>query len=140
MSKRINENFLKIFMDIDRLCCDKFGLITGGVTEYISRLNNARFAPDRDDVLPKLVRYRNLRNRFAHEPDAVRKSDELAGDDIRWITRFRTDLGRKRDPISKYLRQASRYAFFRKLRNIALVVLGIAVVVLGVTVYILWPK
>ena len=140
VSKRINENFLKIFMDIDRLCCDKFGLVTGGVTEYISRLNNARFAPDRDDVLPKLVRYRNLRNRFAHEPDAVRKSDELAGDDIRWITRFRTDLGRKRDPISKYLKQASRYAFFRKLRNIALVVLGIAVVVLGVTVYILWPK
>ena len=124
-------------MDIDRLCCDKFGLATGGVTEYISRLNNARFAPDRDEVLPKLVRYRNLRNRFAHEPGAVRKSDELGNDDIKWITRFRTDLSRKRDPISRYLRQAWRYAFLRKLRNIALVVLGIAVVVLGVTVYLL---
>jgi len=137
MSKRVNENFLNIFMDIERLCCDKFGLASGGVTEYISRLNNARFAPDRDEVLPKLVRYRNLRNRFAHEPGAVKKSDELGKDDIKWVSRFRSDLSRKKDPISRYLRQAWWYSFFRRARNALLIILGIAVVVLGIVVYLL---
>ena len=62
MSKRINEKFLKVFSELDRLCCEKFGVSTGGVTEYITRLNNARYAPDREQTLPRLVRYRNIRN------------------------------------------------------------------------------
>ena len=97
MSKRLNENFLKSFLELDRLCCEKFGVATGGVTEYINRLNNARFAPDRDTVLPKLVKYRNIRNLFAHEPGAIRKSDEVTKEDLNWLLHFRRDVIKKRD-------------------------------------------
>ena len=82
MGKRINEQFLSSYMELDKDCCDKFGVTTGGVTEYINRLNNARFAPGRDDVLPRLVRYRNLRNKFSHEVGALRRVDEITKIDV----------------------------------------------------------
>lgn len=134
MSKRLNEKFLKSFLELDRLCCEKFGVATGGVTEYINRLNNARFAPDRDTVLPKLVKYRNIRNLFAHEPGAIRKSDEVTKEDINWLFHFRRDVIKKRDPISKYLRKARRFARARKIKKalfitlIVLLVLAIAAI------------
>ena len=62
MSKRLNERFLSSYIELEKTCCEKFGVPTGGVTEYINRLNNARFAPGRDEALPRLVRYRGTRN------------------------------------------------------------------------------
>ena len=138
MSKRLNEKFLKSFIELDKLCCEKFGVATGGVTEYINRLNNARFAPDRDIVLPRLVKYRNIRNLFAHEPGAVRKSEEVTKEDVNWIYRFRIDVHKKRDPISKYLRKARRFARARKIKRAAvislvvLLVLAIAFIVFAI--------
>ena len=138
MSKRLNEKFLKSFIELDKLCCEKFGVATGGVTEYINRLNNARFAPDRDIVLPRLVKYRNIRNLFAHEPGAVRKSEEVTKEDVNWIYRFRVDVHKKRDPISKYLRKARRFARARKIKRAAvislvvLLVLAIAFIVFAI--------
>ena len=135
MSKRLNEKFLKSFIE---LCCEKFGVATGGVTEYINRLNNARFAPDRDIVLPRLVKYRNIRNLFAHEPGAVRKSEEVTKEDVSWLYRFRLDMHKKRDPISKYLRKARRFARARKIKRAAvislvvLLVIAIAVIVFAI--------
>ena len=140
MGKRYNEAFLNNFLELDKLCCEKFGVISGGVTEYINRLNNARFAPDRDEVLPKLVRYRNLRNRFAHEPGAIRKTDDIAKDDIKWVNRFRRDVEKKRDPISKYLRKARRYAFQKKLKRISILLLIAALITCGVVLYFLLTK
>ena len=140
MSKRYNESFLNTFLELDKLCCEKFGVISGGVTEYINRLNNARFAPDRDEVLPKLVRYRNLRNRFAHEPGAIRKTDDIVKDDIRWISRFRKSVQKKRDPISKYLRKARRYARRKKLKRLFVISLLIALAAAGAALYFLLTK
>ena len=136
MSKRLNEKFLKNFIELDKLCCEKFGVATGGVTEYINRLNNARFAPDRDIVLPRLVKYRNIRNLFAHEPGAIRKSEEVVKEDVNWLFHFRHDVQKKRDPISKYLRKARRFARARKVKKAlfitlaCLLVLAIAAIVL----------
>ena len=48
VSKRINEAFLTEYMELDKICCEKFGVSTGGATEYINRLTSARFAPCRD--------------------------------------------------------------------------------------------
>ena len=45
MSKKINKKFLKLFVELDSSCCDKLGVKAGGVTEYINRLESARFAP-----------------------------------------------------------------------------------------------
>ena len=128
MSRKINEKFLGLFLEVDKLCCEKFGVATNGVTEYINRLNNARFAPDRDEVLPKLVKYRNLRNRFAHEPQAIRKCDDVNKADIKWVGKFKKSVKKKKDPISKYLRKARRFARRRKLRKALLVLVILAAV------------
>ena len=126
MSRKINEKFLGLFLELDKLCCEKFGVATNGVTEYINRLNNARFAPDRDEVLPRLVKYRNLRNRFAHEPQAIRKCDDINKEDVKWVAKFKKATKKKNDPISKYLKKARRFARRRKLRKVLLVVLILA--------------
>ena len=129
MSKRLNERFLKSFLELDRLCCEKFGVATGGVTEYINRINNARFAPDRDIVLPRLVKYRNIRNLFAHEPGAIRKSEEVIKEDVNWLFHFRLDMQKKRDPISKYLRKARRFARARRIKRALFITLAVLLVV-----------
>ena len=126
MSRKINEKFLNNFLELDKLCCEKFGVATNGVTEYINRLNNARFAPNRDEVLPRLVKYRNLRNRFAHEPQAIRKCDDIAKADIKWVGSFKKSVKKKKDPISKYLKKARRFARRRKLGRAVLVLLILA--------------
>ena len=126
MSRKTNEKFLNNFLELDKLCCEKFGVATNGVTEYINRLNNARFAPDRDEVLPRLVKYRNLRNRFAHEPQAIRKSDDITKADIKWVANFKKSVKKKKDPISKYLKKARRFARRRRFGKFVLVLLILA--------------
>ena len=126
MSRKLNEKFLNNFLELDKLCCEKFGVATNGVTEYINRLNNARFAPNRDEVLPRLVKYRNLRNRFAHEPQAIRKSDDVTKEDIKWVAKFKKTVKGKKDPISKYLKKARRFARRRKFGKFVLVLLILA--------------
>ena len=126
MSRKLNEKFVNSFLELDKLCCEKFGVATNGVTEYINRLNNARFAPNRDEVLPKLVKYRNLRNRFAHEPQAIRKCDDIAKADIKWVVKFKKTVKAKKDPISKYLKKARRFARRRKFGKFVLFLLILA--------------
>ena len=122
VSRRVNEKFLELYMELDRLCCERFGNQSGGVTEYINRLNNARFAPDRDEVLPKLVNYRSIKYRFAAEPGIMKRSDELSGADVDWMRRFVKYFRKKKDPISAYVKRARRYMRMRKIRRIFAVV------------------
>lgn len=128
VGRKLNEKFVNNFIELDKLCCEKFGVASNGVTEYVNRLNNARFAPNRDEVLPQLVKYRNLRNRFAHEPQALRKTSDIAKADVKWVAKFKKSVKKKKDPISKYLKKARRFARRRKLRKLllALIVLGLA--------------
>ena len=140
MGKRLNHNFLELYKELDRDCCEKFGVTSGGVTEYINRLNNARFAPERDDVLPRLVRYRNIRNKFAHDVGSIRKSDEISKADIKWVRGFNKDLVKKRDPISTYLRKARRYARRRKFYRTVLVIFILLIVALAGTLYYVLSK
>ena len=91
MKRNLNVSFLEAFVRLDVLCSQKFGVKHGGVTEYINRLINARFAPERDEILPALVEYRNIRNRLVHE------EGELA-EEGRGITY--NDLQAMRDPFS----------------------------------------
>ena len=135
MGRRINEAFLSAYMELDKNCCEKFSVASGGVTEYINRLNNARFAPGRDDVLPRLVRYRNLRNKFAHEISAIRKVDEITKVDVNWLRAFDKDVRKKKDPISIYLRKARKYARRRKARRIFSVTLIVIIIVLATALY-----
>lgn len=132
--KKINEAFLSEYMRLDSVCCEKFGVSMSGVTEYINRLNNARFSPGRDDVLPRLVKYRSLRNRFAHEPNAIRKTDELTKADVKWMRSFEKIIQKKKDPISLYLRKARQYVRRRRLRRFFIVFGLVDIAILAVVI------
>lgn len=123
MGYKVNEQFLNAFIALDKVCCAKFGVPTGGVTDYVNRLINSRFAPGRDDVLPKLVRYTNIRNRLAHEVGAMRQLDEVTKNDVKWLREFEKSVSKKKDPISLYLRKARRYARLRRLRTTGIIIL-----------------
>lgn len=134
MGLKQNSKFLSTYNGLDKICCQKFGIVTGGTTEYISRLMNTRFAPERDEVLARLVKYRNLRNRMAHEVGALEDAEGITKADLRWIAGFTKDLEKKRDPISLYLRRARRYARRRRMAKyviFALVILAAAAAVAG---------
>lgn len=126
--KKLNSNFVDLYSELDKACCEKFGISVGGVTEYINRLNNARFAPDRDEVLPKLVNYRNVRNAFVEDANELRKNGELSKEDLKWVKSFQKDLKKKNDPISVYLKKAKKYASRRKFGKFLLTVVILAAV------------
>ena len=141
MGRKVNESFVAAFVELDKECSEKFGVANGGVTEYINRLNNARFAPGRDDILPRLVRYRNLRNKLTHEVSAMRKSEEVSKVDVKWLNSFKKSIRKKKDPISLYLRKARKYAKRRRARR-RFSVLFATLLVLGAAVaaYFLWLR
>ena len=126
MSKKINKKFLKLFVELDSSCCDKLGVKAGGVTEYINRLESARFAPKRDEVLDALNKYRNVRNVLAHDAKAIKKNKILIKRDLKWIKKFIKSLKRKKDPISAYLRKARKYARRKKTKKVVIWLLVIA--------------
>lgn len=140
MGKRINEKFLNCYMELDKNCCDKFGIATGGTTEYINRLNNARFAPGRDDALPRLVKYRNIRNKIAHEIGSIRKINDITKVDIAWIKKFNKDIVRRKDPISLYLKKARRYARRRRIKRYITIGALVLSLILGVVLYFVLSK
>ncbi len=138
--KKLNQSFLTTYEQFDKICCEKFGIAAGGATEYINRLNNARFAPNRDEVLPRLVNYRNIRNRFASDAAAVKKSDDLNKDDLTWLRSFIRDLQKQKDPISAYLKKARAYARRRKFGKVMLgvgIVAVVAAIVAAVVIFVL---
>ena len=140
MGKRLNERFLACYIELDKDCCEKFGTATGGITEYINRLNNAKFAPGRDEALPRLVKYRNIRNKMAHEFGSIRKINEVTKADISWVRKFDKDLIRRRDPISAYLKKARRYARRRRIKRYVTAGAGVAALIIAIIVYFLLKK
>ena len=120
MSRKINEAFFEEYNVLGNMCCRKFGTDKNGVTEYITRLNNARFAPMRDDVLPRLVKYRNIRNSAAHDESAMNTVTDINKSDVKWIKYFIKLMDKKKDPLSLYLRKARRHAKLRRARKVIL--------------------
>ena len=140
IGRRLNERFLASYIELDRNCCEKFGVSVSGVTEYINRLNNARFAPGREEALPRLVRYRNIRNKMAHELGSLRKTSDVTRADLKWIRSFNKDITKRRDPISKYLKRARRYARRRRIQRYVTAFAIIAAFIIGIVTYILLTK
>ena len=134
MSKKINKKFLKLYVELDSKCCDRLGIKAGGVTEYINRLESAKFAPKRDEVLDSLNKYRNIINILANDPKAMKKSKILTKYDLKWIKKFNKTLKKKKDPISAYLKKARKFARNKKVKK---VVIFLAVVGAGVAAALL---
>lgn len=140
MGRKLNEQFLTSYTVLDKNCCEKFGVSSGGITEYINRLNNARFAPGREEALPRLVRYRNLRNKMAHEIGSLRKMNDVTKSDVVWLKKFDKDVSRRRDPISSYLKKARRYARRRRIKRYVTAFALMLAFITGIIIYILLTK
>lgn len=126
--KKINNNYIKAYAQLESRCQEKFGVTAGGVDEYVKRLESARFAPNRDEVLGKLSAYQSLSRRFDTEPNAIRHIKEVQKDDIKWVKKFAGALKAKKDPISRYLKSARKYARGRKARRIFVTILILAII------------
>ncbi|MBP3606263.1 MAG: hypothetical protein J6J66_06675 [Clostridia bacterium] len=121
--KKLNNNYIKAYAQLESRCQEKFGITAGGVDEYVKRLESARFAPNRDEVLGKLNAYQSLSRRFEVEPNAVRHIKEVQKSDIQWVKKFTLSLKKKKDPISRYLKSARKYARGRKARRVFITIL-----------------
>ncbi|MBQ7407145.1 MAG: hypothetical protein IJW11_05240 [Clostridia bacterium] len=126
--KKLNNNYIKAYAQLESRCQEKFGVTAGGVDEYVKRLESARFAPKREEVLGKLSAYQALSRRFDTEPNALRHIKEVQKDDIKWVKKFTGALKGKKDPISRYLKSARKYARGRKARRILITILILAVI------------
>ena len=143
MSKRqrkINEMFLDSYIELDRICCYKFGVSSGGATSYINRLINTRFAPGRDEALQRLVKYRSIRNKIAHESGALEKLSDITSSDLKWLERFKKELDKNRDPLSVYLKKAKKISRRRTAKRVFGVILALLVVAAAVCVYFMLTK
>ena len=134
-NSKINQAFLGAYLDLDKACADRFDA-KSGVTEYIKKITDARFVPGRNDVLPRLTKYRSIRNRIAHEPGAIKNIDTVAKTDIAWLKSFLKQIKRGKDPLSLYLKAASKRAGRGALRR-TLLLGGAAAVVIGILALIL---
>lgn len=133
MGTKTNMSFFKAYIELDKACAARLGIEHHGVSTYISRLVDMRFAPGRSEVLPKLIKYRNCRNTIAHEENAMKEMDAITLADIKWLNRFTKSIRRKADPISRYESKAQRYLIWRRFK-IAFIAIG------GVlaTAFVLW--
>ena len=85
---------------------------------YINKLVQERMVPEREEVLPRLIRYRNLRNKLAHESNALNDVNEIEKSDLKWMVSFTRTVSRKKDPIALYENQTQRYVRSKKIGNI----------------------
>lgn len=131
-NSKINQAFLGEYLELDKLCAEKLEA-KSGITEYIRKLTDARFAPGRENALHRLTKYRSIRNRIAHEPGAIKNIDTVAKGDISWLKAFAKDVKRSKDPLSVYLKAASKRAGRGALKR-TLVLAGIAAGVLALIV------
>lgn len=128
MGKKINIKFIKAYAQMETQCQEKFGITAGGVDEYISRLESARFAPNRDEVLGKLTAYEHIMHRFNNEPNAVKTVKEVTKADVSWVKKFTVATKKKKDSISRYLKSARKYARGRKIRRAFLFIFILALI------------
>ena len=131
---KINMSFFNAYLELDKACAKLLEVSRGGASAYINKLAELRFAPERSEVLPKLLKYRKLRNIIAHEEGAFAELDEITKADIKWLNRFTASVNKKRDPVSRYERKAKIYSVWSKVKIVlgALILLALAIVVVSI--------
>ena len=131
---KINMSFFNAYLELDKACAKLLEVSRGGATAYINKLAELRFAPERSEVLPRLLKYRKIRNIIAHEEGAFSEVDEITKADIKWINRFTASVNKKRDPVSRYERKARIYAVWSKVKLVLgiLILLILALVVVSI--------
>lgn len=100
MSKKTNTDFLAAYIELDTVCNELLDTRHGGISEYINRLKESPARDVDNFTKKKLISYRAIRNRLAHEEGALKDIDEVTRSDIKWIKEFKKSIERRRDPIS----------------------------------------
>ena len=136
MSNKTNLAFFNAYLELDKACAKALGISKSGVTSYINCLVESRYAPDRNEVLRKLINYRKFRNIIAHEAGAMSEFNEITKEDIKWVNKFASKMTRKQDPISRYERKLKMEEIWRKIVLIGSIVAG-AVAVIGIIIVII---
>ena len=121
MSRKLNEQFFKEYLLLEKECRKKFDVEIGGIRKYIDRFDNFQFLPERDEVETSLCRYSELYYKFANHPDALQKNDDLTSADVKWVRDFTSRVRTQTDPISLYLKKAERYFRRRKFKKILII-------------------
>lgn len=129
-NSKINQAFLGAYLELDKTCAEKLD-VKSGITEYIKKITDGRFIPGREDALHRLMKYRSIRNRIAHEPGAIKEIDTVTKDDIAWLKDFLRKVKRNKDPLSRYLKAASKRAGRKALKR-TLILAGAVLVVGGI--------
>lgn len=125
---KINMSFFNAYIELDKACETRLEVSRGGVSAYINKLAEYRFAPERSEVLPKLLKYRKLRNIIAHEEGAFIEVDEITKADVKWLNRFARSVNRKTDPISRYRRKSRFYSLWKKIKYVFAFLCGVIAV------------
>ena len=127
-------SFFNAYLELDKACAKLLEVSRGGATAYINKLAELRFAPERSEVLPRLLKYRKIRNILAHEEDAFSEVDEITKADIKWLNQFTSGVNKKRDPVSRYERKARIYGVWSKVKLVLgiLILLALALVVVSI--------
>ena len=133
MSDKTNLAFFKAYLELDKACADRVEISKKGISTYINKLSELKNAPERDEVLKLLIKYRKYRNKIAHEADAISEIDEITKDDIKWLESFSKMVEAKRDPISRYKQREAISGLWEKLR-FGLVTFGIALVIVALVI------
>lgn len=128
MANKINLAFFNAYLELDKACAQALGISKSGVSAYINCLVESRYAPDRNEVLRKLIKYRKFRNIIAHEAGAMSEFDEITKEDIKWVNKFASKMTKKKDPISRYERKLRMEKIWRKVVLIGSVIAGVAAV------------
>ena len=131
---KINMSFFNAYLELDKACAKLLEVSRGGASAYINKLAELRFVPERNEVLPKLLKYRKIRNVLAHGEDAFSEVDEITKADIKWLSKFTASVNKKRDPVSRYERKAKIYGVWSKVKVVLgiIILLALAVVVVSI--------
>ncbi len=129
MSNKTNLAFFNAYLELDKACAKALGISKSGVTSYINCLVESRYAPDRNEVLRKLIKYRKFRNIIAHEAGAMSEFNEITKEDIKWVNKFASKMTRKQDPISRYELKLKMDKIWRKVVLVASILAGVAAVI-----------
>ena len=102
MNKKLYDDFLNAYGEIDSLCIEYFGIEREGITEYINKLGEAKGGMRKAQMLSSLVRYRAIKNEIERklERGSSKKLGKIRRRDIIRLHGFKSAIANRRDPLS----------------------------------------
>lgn len=134
MSKT-NISFMNAYIELDTVCSCAMEVKRGGVSAYIRELEQMERTDETKELLVTLKKYRSIRNRLAHEKDAINGTGIVERADIKWLRSFAKRVREKKDIISRSARQKRAAELVSRMRPLLIVaVAAIAVICVAAAV------